>query len=182
MKFVQDMVTTLIRFVRLVKAEGTISVLYGTHSIIHIYYVIRSWIILYKKWPSFSELICIILHDVGHIGKNYLSNYDKKKEHWRLGAYIAFILFGFDKYYLLKGHCPSQSGHHINKKLFKADKYSWYIAHRWFHYWYCISEPKITKGRPYKQCVDKFYAIVKDSIENNKYIETHNIFLDRKPK
>jgi hypothetical protein len=48
---------------------GTKSLLFGVHNIIwHPITVIIAWIKLYHKFPSFKELICILIHDIGYFG------------------------------------------------------------------------------------------------------------------
>ena len=85
--------------------QGTISVLFGCHSIIHSFLVLIAWRKLYGSWPEFWQVVCIFLHDVGHIGLNYLDIFELKKKHWMLGAHIGNKLFGLKAYYFLAGHC-----------------------------------------------------------------------------
>jgi len=44
-------------------SEGTKSVLFGSHSLIRSYLVIKAWKQLYKKNPAIKELIVILLYD-----------------------------------------------------------------------------------------------------------------------
>jgi hypothetical protein len=74
--------------------------------------------------------VCILLHDVGHLGINYLSNYEEKKKHWVLGARIAGKLFGEEGFLLVAGHSV-QSGF-PRSRMFLADKTSWLIAPDWW--------------------------------------------------
>ncbi len=74
--------------------QGTVSVLIGCHSVIHSLIVLVAWVRLYGKFPVWWQIVCILLHDVGHWGKNYLDNYEEKKQHSILGAKIAGKLFG----------------------------------------------------------------------------------------
>lgn len=72
---------------------GTKSVLFGVHNpIIHTYFHIKAWKILYNRWPHWKTIVCMFVHDLGYIGK---SNMDGKegKSHPELGAYIASKLF-----------------------------------------------------------------------------------------
>lgn len=48
--------------------EGTKSVLFGAHSVVHSIMVIIAWKKLYFKWPSWKEIVCIFLHDIGYWG------------------------------------------------------------------------------------------------------------------
>ncbi len=48
---------------------GTKSLLFGVHQfLLHPYCVLRAWIELYG-WPSWRELVCIIIHDWGYWGR-----------------------------------------------------------------------------------------------------------------
>lgn len=160
-------------------SEGTISVLVGCHSWFHCLLVLISWIKLYRKPPAFWELCCIFIHDVGHIGKDYLSDDNLKKIHWVLGANLAYGLFGQKGYDLIAGHC-SESGRQ-QSKLYKPDKYSWYIAPMWWLVIANIVEPNIRKpGQGALEEAIIFKAKVRDSIESGQYRSTHAIYLENK--
>ena len=157
--------------------QGTISILVGCHSVIHSFLVVLSWKKLYNKFPSFWEFLCIFFHDIGHWGLNYLDDFEQKKKHWKLGADIAYRLFGSKGFLLVAGHC-NYSGYPPSK-LYKADKYSWYIAPKWLLFLNTIFEPKLRAGYSRMESVRRFSAQVKESIEGNYYKSTHSFFLDR---
>jgi len=158
--------------------QGTISWLIGCHSPIHSFLVLRSWKILYGKYPKLWQIACIFIHDIGHIGLDYLDDYGQKKVHYELGACIGRALFGEKAYKFLAGHC-SHSGHELSE-LYKADKYSWYIAPIWFLYWNNIVEPKLAINcSSNMDAIIKFKAAVKQSIESGDYTSTHKFYLDR---
>jgi len=158
--------------------QGTISWFIGCHSPIHSILVVISWRKLYGSWPKFWQLVCIFLHDIGHIGLDYLDNYEEKKVHFLLGALIAKHLYGEKGYDLLSGHC-SHSGYPLSQ-LYKADKYSWYIAPTWFLYWNNIVEPKLAVNCDSNMdAIRKFRSVVKSSIESGSYTSTHKFYLDR---
>lgn len=157
--------------------QGTVSILVGCHSIIHSIAVWRAWWILYGKPPCYWETVCILLHDVGHIGKNYLDNLDEKKQHWMLGANIARKLFGQKGYDLVAGHCE-YSGL-PQSKLYKADKYSQYKQNRLWSYIYQTFEPKISMGYSKKEAYERFMKQVCISIESGKYRGNHEMYLER---
>jgi len=92
--------------------------------------VLVAWIKLNRSFPSFYEFVCIMIHDVGHVGKNYLSDVKEKHKHWELGAMLAQKLFGYKGYLMVAGH-TMQSGHK-RSKLYLPDKYSWIIAPLWW--------------------------------------------------
>jgi hypothetical protein len=136
-----------------------------------------AWHHLYGSWPRPWELGCIFLHDIGHLGKDYLSNLEDKKRHWELGARIAMRLFGPKGFYLIAGHCE-YSGE-LQSILSKPDKYSWYISPRFWLYWNDIIEPKLRHGLPRKQSVDLFQAQIRNNIESGRYGSNHQMYLDR---
>lgn len=157
--------------------EGTISVLIGTHSIIHSIMVARSWRILYKSNPRPWELVCILIHDIGHIGLDYLSNYEQKKVHWVLGANLAKRIFGQKGYDLIRGHCTYQGQE--PSRLYKPDKYSFYVSPKWWLTLNALVEPKLHSGESITKHVDKFRKWVKESIESGEYRPTHESYLER---
>lgn len=153
-------------------SQGTISVLFGCHSQIHSICIVIAWKHLYGRWPRPWELVCIILHDIGHIGRNYLDDPEEKAKHWRFGATIAGFFFGSQGYELCAGH----SGHSGEPRsmLYKADKLSWTIAPIWWLYWQCIVEPDLNRrSEPIGVHIRKFRRWA----ENNcigEWRETHN--------
>jgi hypothetical protein len=110
-------------------SQGTMSVFFGCHSVIHSILVMIAWKRLYGRRPAFWQGVCILLHDIGHLGLNYLDDYEAKQTHWMLGASLANALFGRKGFDFIAGHC-SHSGY-PHSMLYKADKYSWYLAPRW---------------------------------------------------
>ncbi len=162
--------------------SGTISILFGCHSIIHSIYVIKSWIKQNKKIPEPWELICIFLHDIGHVGTNYLDNLKEKEDHWKLGASIAGLLFGLKGWELIAGHCV-YSGVKRNK-LYYADKLAMYLVPRWWMLWCGKVEPKlhvleISKGMTLGQAVDSWRERVRINIESGKYNGNHELYLEK---
>jgi hypothetical protein len=157
--------------------QGTVSWLFGCHSIIHSFLVFRSWRILYGYYPSFKETVCIFLHDIGHLGIDYLKNNEEKKRHGILGAEMAGLFFGESGYDLVSGHC-SYSGHEISK-IYKADKYSWYIAPYWWLYWNNIIEPMVKQGMKNREAIVEFQSQVAKSIESGEFKDTHYLYLER---
>jgi hypothetical protein len=157
--------------------QGTVSVLFGCHSIIHSFFVLIAWNRMYGRWPKFWQIICILIHDIGHWGTDYLDNYEEKKKHWVLGAEFGKKLFGQKAYEFLAGHC-SHSGY-PKSKLYKADKYSWYIAPEWWLYSNTIFEPALRMGMGRMEAVKTFKSQVRKSIESGEFRSTHSMYLDR---
>jgi hypothetical protein len=152
-------------------SEGTRSVLFGCHSPIHAFYVIVAWKELYGKYPKPWELICILLHDLGHLGLNYLSDPEQKKKHWVLGAGIAGALFGQKGMDLVAGH-TIHSGFPISR-LKKPDKFSHIIAsERWMAWYYWIEG---LEGFPPKEWKRRIRA----EIEQENWRDCHEVYLDR---
>ena len=157
--------------------QGTVSVLFGCHSIIHSLLVIRAWKILYGKYPKGWQAVCILLHDIGHWGRDYLDDYEQKKEHWRLGANICGRLFRLKGYLFTAGHC-SHSGYE-HSKMYRADKHSWHIAPRWWLRCNCWFEPKLQGEMTAREAIADFKEKVKQSVESGEYKSTHSFYLDR---
>lgn len=157
--------------------QGTVSILFGCHSLFHSYLVLLSWIKLYKKFPHFYELVCIFLHDIGHYNLNYLDSVEEKNKHWKLGAKIAKFLFSNKGFNLIASH-DANSGY-SKSKLYYSDKYSWYLAPKIWLFSNCIFEPKISMGYTYQQAVKLFKERVKINIESGEFSPTHNFYLDR---
>ena len=110
--------------------QGTWSVLLGCYSPIHSLLVFIAWIKLYHSLPSWWQVICILIHDIGHWGKDYLDDYEEKKKHGELGAKIAKWLFGQKGYDLVIGHNLYTE---VSKSaLHDPDKYSWTLAPIWY--------------------------------------------------
>lgn len=159
-------------------SQGTISWFIGCHSPIHSLLVVISWRKLYGSWPKMWQIVCIFLHDIGHIGLQYLDDFEQKRRHWWWGAKIAYILFGWKGWNFLAGHC-SHSGWPLSR-LYKADKYSWYIAPTWWLCWNNVVEPKLTVNCDSNMdAVRKFQTMVKQSIESGEFTSTHEMYLRR---
>lgn len=158
--------------------QGTISVLFGTHSIVHSLLVIISWRKLYGKMPAFWELVCILLHDIGHIGKQYLDNLEAKQEHWILGAKISDYLFGEKGFLLVAGHCVYSS--YPESKLYKPDKYALHIAPTWWLLLNTVFEPKLKTGYSARESVRVLQQRVKESVESGEYHSSHDFYLQAK--
>ncbi len=124
-------------------SQGTISVLLGCHSQMHSLVVLIAWIRWYHKLPSWWQVICILLHDIGHWGKDYLDDYEEKQKHGLLGAKVAKFLFGQKGYDLVMGHNLYKG--YTKSALHDPDKYSWVIAPVWWLISNQIFEPKLQR-------------------------------------
>ncbi len=151
--------------------------IFGCHSVFHSFLVLIAWEKLYDKWPKPWQMICIFLHDIGHIGYDYLDDFEQKKRHWELGAKISGFLFGQKGYNFTAGHC-GYSGYPLSE-LYKADKYSWHIAPEWWLFTNIIFEPKIAMGYAKTEAVKRFKEQVRKSIESGEFNSTHQMYLDR---
>lgn len=123
--------------------QGTVSVLVGCHSIVHSLLVIRGWKLVYGRYPEFWQIVCILVHDIGHWGLDYIDDPSKKNEHWRLGAQVAGWLYGSLGIALTAGHC-SKSGFPMSEMRL-PDKYSWVIAPNIWLWLNCVFEPKLQR-------------------------------------
>jgi len=118
---------------------GTKSVLYGAHQfIIHPFVVLRAWVCLYG-WPNLYELLAILVHDLGYIGKDNIDGCSGKS-HPILGARIVRFLTGWtknSKYYeeLCLYHSRSLAKEYGKppSKLCWADKLSVFFENKSFY-------------------------------------------------
>lgn len=160
-------------------SQGTVSVLVGCHSPIHSILVLMAWYKLYRKWPKPWQIVCIFLHDIGHWGKNYLDDYEQKKNHWKQGAHIAGRLFGWDGYYLVASHDVNSVDLDKDSPLYRSDKYSWVMAPYWWQWSNCVFEPNLRMGHTIKAAIKLFQNQVKKSINTEKFAETHSFYINR---
>jgi len=155
--------------------EGTKSYLFGCHQFfIHPLLVLIAWYKEYKSFPKFWELVCVFLHDIGHIGKDYLSDYEQKQKHWMLGADIAYKLFGLKGFYLVAGHTVQNN--HPRSKLFVPDKKSWLIAPDWWLNWTNIAEDFKSDSSGAK----RWKALVAENVKNGYPKGGHEIYLENR--
>lgn len=141
--------------------EGTKSILLGCHSILHSFWIWVAWRKIYGKYPNWWQTLCILLHDVGYAGKNYLT--EKNNDgHELAGAKIALrllapidIVIAAKAYLTIIGH---RSNNHIRSKLEMPDDYSWIIAPMWWLRWnHRIEKFKINDPAVWKHAVmEKF--------------------------
>lgn len=163
--------------------QGTISVLIGCHSPVHSYYVAKAWRQVYGCWPAMWELVCILVHDWGHWGKDYLDDVTAKARHYELGRHIGFRLFGCKGAYMCAGHC-STSGE-PQSKLRRPDKESWLLAPQWWLAWCAFVEPALRRpgegcwehGRDWKRVVRSY---LKENESNPDLPSLHTEYLKRK--
>ena len=140
----------------------------------HPLFVLIAWHKEYRSWPQFWELICIFLHDIGHIGKQYLSDPEQKAAHWRLGAKIALRLFGFKGYALIAGHAKHPTI--PRSKLSIPDKKSWIVAPIWWLTLNC----KIENFRTEAAWPKKWKEIVAENLKNGCPKDSHELYLENR--
>jgi hypothetical protein len=161
--------------------QGTVSILVGCHSPIHTALVTLAWKKVHGRWPKPWELACIALHDIGHLGLDYLDDPKQKAEHWRLGAEIAGLLFGYKGLALVAGHCAGSG--HPKSDLYLPDKMSWTAAPAWWLYWQQFVEPKLTPvGKSKWKHVRDFKAWTVANVASRKPRDTHEGYLELKEK
>jgi len=154
--------------------EGTKSLLFGSHQfIMHPLMVTLAWRRLYGRWPKPWQLVCIFLHDIGHFGKDYLTYFEHKKNHWKLGANIAGKLFGDHAYWFTRWHSKtSNGGCWQGSKLFWADKYSWLIAPKWW-----LRTNNVVEGFSKRQH-DEWFKRAKENWDNGCPKGSHELYLE----
>lgn len=153
-------------------SQGTISILIGCHSFPHALFVIKAWRKIHKRWPKPWELFSILIHDIGHLGLNYLDDIDQKAQHWELGACIARAFVGQKGYDLVAGH--STSSKLPRSDLYLPDKISWAITPTWFLVLNAIAEPDLKRGASIMPHVRQFQEWVRKNMEREEPRETHN--------
>jgi hypothetical protein len=152
-------------------SEGTISYLLGCHSFFfHPIFVIIAWYKIYRKMPKSWQVICIFLHDIGHIGKNYLTNYEEKKLHWILGAKIAGRLFGEKGYKFVAGHVTGRGVY--RSMMYLPDKYSWLCAPNWW-----LESNRLFERQLRVASVEDFKGMIKENINNGCKNGNHYIYM-----
>lgn len=161
--------------------QGSWSVLLGCHSLFHSMLVIIAWVKLYKRLPNWWQFVCILLHDIGHWGKDYLDDLKQKRQHWILGAEIAGKLFGDKGFKLVAGH-DKYSGY-PESLLLKPDKYAWAIAPKWWLLTNLIIEPKIrNNGMSRWEHLSSFRREVRKNIAAGSFLSAHDIYLEQKER
>lgn len=130
----------------------------------------------YKRLPNFWQIVCILLHDIGHWGKDYLNNYDEKKCHAELGTKVAKLLFGQKGYEFIAGH-NAYNGNQ-RSQLYAPDKYSWVIAPVWWLMSNQIFEPKlIRKGYGRRESAIMFKEAMRENMKTGFKEQGHDIYL-----
>lgn len=162
-------------------SQGTRSVLYGIHSPLHSISVTLAWKKHYGKWPELWELACIFLHDIGHIGTQYLDNIEEKNRHWKLGAEFAYYLFGQKGYELVAGHCSTSDT--PKSRLYVPDKLSNITEPLIFSCWKCFIEPEIrNQNEGVIEHAKKWRELVTQSINSGNIIDSHELYLRYKKR
>lgn len=73
---------------------GTKSLLFGVHQVVwHPITVAAAWIWLYRRLPTWKEMLCIIVHDWGYWGKANMDD-DAGETHPEIGAKLMGKLLG----------------------------------------------------------------------------------------
>lgn len=132
---------------------GTKSILFGVHQFLwHPWTVGRAWRLIHGRWPTFSQWLCIFVHDIGYWGCPNMDG-PEGREHPVRGAGLAgrlvmgfFLLRGSSFYEtcLAAGYAYDftigHSTHYANKNsggvvshLYLADKASILFDPPWFY-------------------------------------------------
>ena len=78
---------------------------------------------------------------------------------------------------MIAGHTGSSG--YPKSQLYKADKYSWYLASPIWIYLNTFFEPKLAVGLSRWGATKHFKEQVKESIESGKYESNHSFYLQR---
>lgn len=121
--------------------SGTKSYLIGCHQfLLHPLWVLLAWLDTYKSWPTWREFVCMLIHDVGVCGRDYLKG-NNKEGHGELGAFWAYKLFGMEYGLFCLGHSDEElleceykdtDIRAARSKLFIPDKLSFLYAPLWW--------------------------------------------------
>lgn len=156
--------------------QGTVSVLFGCHSLVHSLLVVVAWWKLYHSLPNWWELICILIHDIGHWGKDYLDDYESKRKHGELGASLAKFLFGQKGYDLVAGHNAYSVT--LRSRLHNPDKYSWVISPTWWVASNSLFEPKLRhRGLSRLESATAFKRAMKENMDGGFKELGHDVYL-----
>lgn len=156
--------------------SGTKSFLFGCHQfILHPLFVTIAWKKYYKKFPNWREFICILIHDIGVFGINYL-NEGEKDGHWIRGAQLSYKLFGWWGFYLVAGHTDEGvKEKSYRSSMFIPDKISFLYAPmiwlKWCQWMECFN----------KLCTaEDWVEMVRKNMEDGFPRSSHEIYLDKK--
>lgn len=157
--------------------EGTRSLLIGCHSfIMHPLMVLRAWRWWFGSWPRPWQIICIFIHDWGISGRQYLSDHKAKEGHWRVGALLAYKLFGYNAFMFCAGHTPESD--YPRSDLWYADKASWLVAPLWW-LWLNYRLEKFRVSHPHQWQVIIARNLRDDLASNgNNHFGGHQLYLD----
>ncbi len=113
---------------------GTRTLLFGGHQfILHPAFVLAAWIRIYRRLPSFLEVICIGIHDWGYWGKADIDG-EEGEDHpgWAARA-IWFFTGSRDLYDLCFYHSRTQAAKDGRdpSRLSLPDKYSFALMPLW---------------------------------------------------
>ena len=74
--------------------RGTRSLLWGVHQFaLHPFFIWLSWVWLYRSVPTWRETVCIVIHDWGYWGKQFMDD-EVGQRHPEWAAAVAGKLFG----------------------------------------------------------------------------------------
>lgn len=113
---------------------GTKSLLFGVHQFIwHPLTVTLAWKKLYHTWPSFKELLCIIVHDWGYWGSDNIDGTVGELHPQRSAQIIKFLGKKYVDLVVLHSRHLARSLNRTPSKLCWADKLSITFDPWWFY-------------------------------------------------
>lgn len=117
---------------------GTKSVLFGAHQfIVHPFFVLTAWLIIYRKFPLPHELAAIMTHDLGYFGspnmdgKEGEDHPERAARWWRtkfggFGLKVADVILGHSRFHAAKNGLPLS-------RLFQPDKMATSLYPIWLY-------------------------------------------------
>ena len=105
---------------------GTKSVLFGVHQfLIHPLTVYLAWVWLYGSLPTWRELVCIVIHDLGYWGKPNMDGPEGERHvEWAAGVAQRFLGREYGDLCLFHSRHYSRTAMEIPSRLCWADKAS----------------------------------------------------------
>lgn len=136
--------------------EGTKTWFFGYHSIVHSIAVLIAWKKLYGEFPKPWQFVCILIHDIGYIGRDHLKD-GTNLEHSVLGGKIAYKLFGTRGWEFVVGHSRKDAEHYNLplSDLEPPDDYSALIVPEWWVDFTCWFEKIGITGKEWQDAVRK---------------------------
>jgi hypothetical protein len=164
--------------------RGLKSLLFGVHQFaFHPWTVARGWRLLYGRWPTFRETVCIIVHDWGYYRCRRMDDPDGER-HPETGAKIVGWLFGRQERELVLYHSRHLAARYeaTVSELCWPDKLSMVFYPRWLYLVLARLSGELAEYREETQYV----SLIPDSVSDAEWFDRCRDYLakvatDRNP-